>query len=182
MKGRYLAYVVAAVVAATAVWWIRHSHRALVPVQRAFAPTGESPPVVPLHPSRVAALVAEIAPDSISPIAADLNSPSGSPRRDLEILNEVFGAWQTNFPHKGNPVGENDEITAALAGGNPLHFAFISPRHPAINALGELCDRWGTPFRFHALSGTQMEIRSAGPDRKFGTNDDVGFAPWPKTF
>jgi hypothetical protein len=142
----------------------------------------KSSAVAPINPSRVAALAGEITPDSISPIAADLNSPDGSPRHDLEILNEVFGAWQTNFPHEGNPVGENDEITAALAGDNRLHFAFISPRHPAINAQGELCDRWGTPFRFHALSGTQMEIRSAGPDRKFGTNDDVGFAPWPKTF
>jgi hypothetical protein len=110
-----------------------------------------------------------------SPIADDLNAPGGSLRRDLEILNELFGAFHTNFPRLGNPVGENVEITAALAGANPAQFVFISPRHRAINARGELCDRWGTPFRFHQVSGTHMAIRSAGPDRKFATADDAQF-------
>jgi hypothetical protein len=114
-----------------------------------------------------------------NPLAAELNAPSGTIRRDLEVLNDLFVNFQTNF-HTGNPVGENAEITAALTGANPLHFAFVPKNHPAINAAGELCDRWGTPFRFHQLSGTQMEIRSAGPDKKFGTPDDIEFAPWPK--
>jgi len=115
--------------------------------------------------------------EGVSPIADPLNAPAGTIRRDLEILNEVFAAWQTNFPHEGNPVGENAEITAALAGENKLRFAFVAPHHPAINARGELCDRWGTPFFFHALSGTRMEIRSAGPDRKMWTGDDVVRSP-----
>jgi hypothetical protein len=112
-----------------------------------------------------------------SHIADDLNRAGGTIRRDLEILNEVFDTWQTNFPRQGNPVGENAEITAALTGGNSVHFGFIPPGHPAINRQGELCDRWGTPFRFHQLSGSQMEIRSAGADRQFGTADDAAFAP-----
>lgn len=110
-------------------------------------------------------------------MAAALNAPDGTIRRDLELLNEVFFAFHTNFPSLGNPVGENAEITAALTGKNPAQFAFISPHHRAINTRGELCDRWGTPFRFHQVSGTQMEIRSAGPDRKFGTADDTQFSP-----
>ena len=112
-----------------------------------------------------------------SHLANDLNAPGGTIRRDLEILHEVFATWQTNFPRLGNPVGENAEITAALAGENSVRFAFIPPRHRAIDARGELVDRWGTPFRFHQLSGTQMEIRSAGPDRKFGTADDAEYSP-----
>jgi hypothetical protein len=110
-----------------------------------------------------------------SAIADALNAPAGTLRRDLEILDELFGAFHTNFPRLGNPVGENAEITAALTGENPAHFVFLSPRHRALNTRGELCDRWGTPFRFHQLSGTQMEIRSAGPDRKFATPDDAVF-------
>jgi hypothetical protein len=125
----------------------------------------------------MAALAESVAPDAISPIANELGAPSGSPQRDAQILNAVFEAWQTNFPGRGNPVGENDEITAELAGNNPLHFAFISPRHPAIDGSGRLCDRWHTPYRFHQLSGTQMEIWSAGADRRFGTADDVRFTP-----
>jgi hypothetical protein len=42
-----------------------------------------------------------------------------------------------------------------------------------INARGELVDYWGTPFFFHQLSGTEMEIRSAGPDRVMWTVDDL---------
>jgi hypothetical protein len=112
-----------------------------------------------------------------NPLAAELNAPTGTIRRDLAVLNELFTNFQTNFPRTGNPVGENAEITAALTGDNPAQFAFIPKNHPAINARGELCDRWGTPFHFHQLSGQIMEIRSAGPDRKFGTADDAELSP-----
>jgi hypothetical protein len=118
-------------------------------------------------------------PEGESRVADDLNTPGGTIQRDLQILNEVFEMWLTNFPREGNPVGENPEITAALTGDNVHRFAFIPQRHRAINDRGELCDRWGTPFRFHQLSGRQMEIRSAGPDRKFGTADDASWTPQP---
>lgn len=140
------------------------------------SPTPQSAAVAP-SVSPPSAPASQLPPDppAGSQIADALNAPDGKIRRDLEILDELFGAFHTNFPRLGNPVGENVEITAALTGENPAKFVFISPRHPAINARGELCDRWGTPFRFHQISGTQMEIRSAGPDRKFATPDDAFF-------
>jgi hypothetical protein len=107
------------------------------------------------------------------PIAAPLNASTGTIARDLDIVRQLFDAWQSNFPREGNPVGENADITAALMGDNRLQLKLIPKGHPAINENGELCDRWGTPFRFHQISGTQMEIRSAGPDRKFATEDDA---------
>jgi hypothetical protein len=166
--------------ALVALLLVRRSHCAADTAPAATVDRGAAQ-VGPVRSAKLAALAAEIPADSISPIATELNAPAGTIRRDVEILNEVFVAWQTNFPNEGNPVGENDEITAALAGGNRLHFAFVSPSHPAIDRLGRLCDRWGTPFRFHQLSGTQMEIWAAGPDRRFGTADDVRFAPWRNT-
>jgi hypothetical protein len=116
-------------------------------------------------------------PTEIAHLADQLNSPTTDIRADLRLVADLLEAFRTNFPHDGNPVGENVEITAALAGNNSLHFGFIPPNHPAINADGELCDRWGTPFFFHALSGTQMEIRSAGPDKKMWTADDAKLGP-----
>jgi hypothetical protein len=110
-------------------------------------------------------------------LADGLNAPDSDIHRDLMILQDIFIAWRTNYPHDGNPVGENEEITAVLTGRNSLQLALIPKNHPAINARGELCDRWGTPFVFHQLSGTQMEIRSAGPDRKLYTPDDVVLTP-----
>ena len=42
-----------------------------------------------------------------------------------------------------------------------------------INSQGELIDPWGTPYFFHQLSGTEMEIHSAGPDKVMWTQDDL---------
>jgi hypothetical protein len=110
-------------------------------------------------------------------VGAGLNGAGGSGKRDLQILQEVLAAWRTNAPELGNPVGNNFEITAALTGANPWGVAIIPPNHPAINAEGELCDRWGTPLFFHQLSGDRMEIWSNGPDRRRGTDDDVIVVP-----
>ena len=81
------------------------------------------------------------------------------------------------FPGPGHPVVTTAETPAALSGRNALHVAFIAPDHAAINRAGELCDRWGTPFFFHAESGTRMSIHSAGPDQKMHTVDDIMLAP-----
>lgn len=142
----------------------------------ASGPVPAAPSPRPLNPA-VAVPPGESPPSGESRLADELNAPAGTIQRDLRILNEVFETWQTNFPRHGNPVGENFEITRALTGANELRFAFIPPGHRAINARGQLCDRWGTPFRFHQLSGQQMEIKSAGPDRIFNTSDDTAFSP-----
>ncbi|MSU48113.1 MAG: hypothetical protein EXS37_03325 [Opitutus sp.] len=112
-----------------------------------------------------------------SALADDLNLPATDIRSDLRVVSEVIHAFQTNFPRDGNPVGTNAEITAALTGKNRLRLALVPPDHPAINRAGELCDRWGTPFFFHAENATKMEIRSAGPDKKMWNDDDVVFSP-----
>lgn len=72
----------------------------------------------------------------------------------------------------GNPVGTNAEITAALRGDNLKQLKLDTPQGSSVNDSGELCDPWGTPWFFHQLSGTKMELRSAGPDRKLYTKDD----------
>lgn len=118
-----------------------------------------------------------VPPLEISHLADALNSPATDIREDLRLVSEILDNFRSNFPREGNPVGNNAEITAVLTGKNKLHLALVLPHHPAINADGELCDRWGTPFFFHAESSTRMEIRSAGPDKKMWSDDDVAFAP-----
>jgi hypothetical protein len=145
------------------------SHPRLVP------DAAEGPRVAPYERAtapREAVLSAGPAAEEF-PLAAPLNAPAGTIARDLDALAQILDAWRTNFPGQGNPVGENSEIAAALAGDNPQHLVLIPRNHRAFNDRGELCDRWGTPFRFHALSGEHMDLRSAGPDRKFGTADDA---------
>jgi len=146
------------------------------------APAGATNPAAPQRALESLAGSSSAQPEPPSELADGLNAPDGSVSADLKLVHEIFAAWLTNFREQGIPIGENRDVTAALTGANPLSFAFVPRNHPAINARGELCDRWGTPFRFHPLSRQQMELRSAGPDRKFGTPDDAEWAPWPRNF
>ena len=173
MTGRrafWSATAVAVILGLVFLFWSRRSSPPVPPVS-ATAAAATAPAAGSSGTSASAAVEPPL--EGESRLADDLNAPAGTIQRDLKILHELFETWQTNFPRAGNPTGENAEITAALSGANPLRFAFLPRGHRAVNPRGELCDRWGTPFRFHALSGHQMEIRSAGPDQKFGTADDA---------
>ena len=95
-----------------------------------------------------------------------------SPRTVLQNLSHVIRAYGSQFG--GNPVGSNAEITRALAGRNPKHINFLNPDAGLrVDSTGKLVDPWGTPYFFHQLSGTQMEVHSAGPDRVMWTREDL---------
>lgn len=95
-----------------------------------------------------------------------------SPQTVLENTRRAIVNYGSTFG--GNPVGTNPEITAALNGQNPKQIKFIDPDAGLrVNGKGELVDSWGTPFFFHQLSATDMEVRSAGPDKAMWTADDL---------
>jgi hypothetical protein len=98
--------------------------------------------------------------------------PGLAPETVLENMRTAIRSYGSMF--KENPVGTNPEITAALNGGNPKDVKFINEEFGLrINGRGELVDSWGTPFFFHQLSATETEIRSAGPDKRMWTSDDM---------
>lgn len=108
--------------------------------------------------------------------------PSGQPEPlqftnfapDIVLENMSRAVRQFGEMFGGNPVGTNPEITSQLNGNNPKHINFINAEAGMrINAAGELVDPWGTPYFFHQISGTDMEIHSAGPDRIMWTADDL---------
>jgi len=93
---------------------------------------------------------------------------------DTVLQNAGRAVRQFGLMFGGNPVGTNPEITQQLSGQNSKHINFLSAEAGLrINANGELVDPWGTPFFFHQLSGREMEIHSAGPDRVLWTADDL---------
>ena len=103
-------------------------------------------------------------------LSATLNREDESPEQNLQALEEVISMFRKGFGE--NPVGQNDDIVAALLGENDKKAAYLPKDCPAIKN-GKLVDRWGTPWWFHPLSGKEMEIRSAGPDRDLFTPDDI---------
>jgi hypothetical protein len=98
--------------------------------------------------------------------------PGLTPATVLQNMRSAVRDYGARFG--GNPFGNNREITAKLNGGNLKQIVFLKEEDGMrINQRGELIDNWGTPFFFHQISGTEMEIRSAGPDRKMWTRDDL---------
>lgn len=89
---------------------------------------------------------------------------------DVQRITRVLRDYRTIAGD--NPVGSNTEIMQALSGDN-VKQAKILPPDMSLNSNGELVDRWGTPYFFHQLSRTSMEVRSAGSDRRMWTSDDV---------
>jgi hypothetical protein len=116
---------------------------------------------------------------TISTLAVAAQRPAGpvlgpglTPTAVLQNMRSVFRQYSSRFG--ANPVGTNHEITSALNGGNPNQVVLVDSEDGLrINERGELIDNWGTPFFFHQLSAKEMEIHSAGPDRRMWTVDDL---------
>ena len=176
---RVLAFIAVLVAVGLFSWQFRRgAHRGPADTEApVLAPPPTPPPGVTQPKVEMPKAKSPPAPVERLNLAEALNSPATEIRADLRLVSDILDTFRTNFPQTGNPVGANAEITAVLTGKNKLGLAFIAPEHKAINRDGELCDRWGTPFFFHAESANRMEIRSAGPDKKLWTDDDVMFAP-----
>lgn len=181
MKARHWGLVVAAVVLAVAglTWWRMPSAAG-----KSSTPLAEAPPRVPAavirtvsgNPIRSMAERVAATPAGVLHFADELNAPGRPPGADGTLLISLLDLYR-GLTHGTDPVGDNEEITAVLTGENRLGYAFINPANPAVNAQGQLCDRWGTPYFFHQISGTQMQIRSGGPDGKLWTKDDIVVGP-----
>lgn len=128
----------------------------------------EPPPPAPaLLPARVAT------PENPAQSWERLLVSDGNPAEDRSALADIVTNYlQGSNPATRPPLGTNDEITRALADRDTLGDAAIPASHPAIFA-GQLVDRWGSPWFFHQQSAGVIEVRSAGPDRKLFTEDDL---------
>lgn len=131
--------------------------------------TGEQPPAPNASGTSANAPVPSALPFTLG--SADA-TPSMAPATVLSNMRVTINQYRSMFGE--NPVGTNPEITKALNGDNPKQAKFIKEELGLrINGKGELVDYWGTPFFFHQLSGTEMEIHSAGPDKVMWTADDL---------
>ena len=117
-------------------------------------------------PATTSPSAARILPGSVTEIPATAEDIT----EDLSAVDATIRSFQT--VHGENPIGSNAEITGALLGKNLKQIKLEVPTGSRLNSEGEMCDRWGTPYFFHQVSGTEMEIRSAGPDRQMWTGDD----------
>ena len=97
-----------------------------------------------------------------------------SAEKDLDLVRDAIEVFNYSVKIPGAlPTAGNREIVRALCGENAYGIRFLDPSSKFFNGDGELVDRWGTPLYFHFQSAEEPGIRSAGPDRKMWTDDDL---------
>src|SRR5262245_31332095 len=107
-------------------------------------------------------------------ILRDYASPDRPPENDLTLMSRLMENSLLLLKSAGNrPLSANEDWANLLRGQNAAHERFLPDSHIALNQNGQLIDRWGTPLFFHAVGGGRYEIRSAGPDKKLWTDDDI---------
>ncbi len=101
-------------------------------------------------------------------------TPASTPENDLTLMSRLMDNFLLLVKSAADrPMSANEDWADALRGKNPAHERFLPDEHIALNAAGQLIDRWQTPLFFHALGGRRFEIRSAGPDKTMWTEDDL---------
>lgn len=188
IHGSVLILLITLLVFSAGIFWVSGARRTVPP---AGAQAGTVTPSIAVSTPSVISPKAQAAVDSgtarvvlpdgdgtlllpeLAEVTRELNAPDSTIQRDFEILDIVLDAYR-KLNGGANPAGgENDEIVAQLSGEHGRRPAVLSPHHPFVNPRGQLLDRWGTPFHFHPVSRDTLDVRSAGPDGKLWTPDDV---------
>lgn len=129
----------------------------------AFAP-GPPPALLPPRPAT---------PEQPSLARERLLAADGSPAEDLLALADLIDAYvHSGLGDTRRSLGFNEDLVAALTDSAALGEAALPPDHPALRA-GRLIDRWGTPWQIHPRAADAIDVRSAGPDRRLYTPDDL---------
>jgi hypothetical protein len=107
-------------------------------------------------------------------ILRDYGRTNLPPSNDLTLMSRLMDNALLLLKSAGNrPLSANEDWAAMLRGQNAARERFLPEGHPALDGQGRLVDRWGAPLFFHALGGGRYELRSAGPDKKMWTADDI---------
>ncbi|MEZ0217381.1 MAG: hypothetical protein ACAH89_09625 [Rariglobus sp.] len=101
----------------------------------------------------------------------------GSPREDLAALADLTTNYLQAVPSARRPaLGFNEDLARALTDRDTLGDAALPANHPALVGR-RLVDRWGRPWQVHPLSADVLQLRSAGPDGRLYTPDDLVAPP-----
>ena len=100
--------------------------------------------------------------------------PNFPPEHDLTLMSRLMENSLLLLKAAAHrPLSANEDWADLFRGRNAAREEFLPAEHIALTEKGQLIDRWQTPLFFHALGGGRYEIRSAGPDGKLWTDDDL---------
>jgi hypothetical protein len=174
--------IIFSVVLLTAIGWFFVSTRSTTPEaarQRRLAAAVETNVVVAVVSTNPPVGSPAVPPGQAQPllgetILRDYASANTTPEQDLTQLAHLMNNFSLLVKSSADrPMSANEDWAAAFRGLNPAHERFLPDGHVALDAQGRLVDRWGTPLFFHALGNHRFDLRSAGPDKKLWTADDI---------
>src|SRR5262249_4980760 len=85
-------------------------------------------------------------------------NPSLPAEHDLTLMSHlVENSLLLAKSGANRPLSANEDWADFLRGMNSAHERFLPDKHPALNAKGQLIDRWSTPLFFHALGSGRYE-------------------------
>ena len=93
-------------------------------------------------------------------------------RSKLEMAKLNLAIAQYESVYGTHPPGNPAFVLNTLLGDNPRRIAFLITDPRSINSNGEYVDPWGPHYKIEIGGETNVFIRSAGPNRKFGDKDD----------
>lgn len=161
-----ISLLIALIILTIMMWW-ETSH---------FTPkTQERSPVPTQSQTKPAASSGPTASESLLMGYGDANTP---PIEDLRKIHRVTTGYFSVIKESSRfPIGGNEDLAAVLRGENPNREVFVHEGHAVFGSDGQLKDRWGSPLIVHPQAWRQLELRSAGPDKKPYTEDDLILLP-----
>lgn len=109
---------------------------------------------------------------------ADYGSEESSPKNDLKLMGRFIDSVFLLIKNRDTrDYATNEDLALFLQGANAHREPYLGSVSTALNKQGQLIDRWGSPLMVHPVSQKVLEIRSAGPDQKPYTDDDLS---WPE--
>ena len=103
------------------------------------------------------------------------NAESRKNRLHMEMSQLAMAATQYKTEYGVFPTGKSIEVIRALTGTNLRKIIFIDWAGRSSDANGRFLDQWNSPFLILFPDTETVEIRSAGPDKRFDTSDDIHF-------
>ena len=93
----------------------------------------------------------------------------------IEMANLIAALSQYQAIY-GYPTGGGSDTAKCLLGDNPRKIVFVNWRKSQISSAGEFLDPWRTPYQINLEPSTNIIVRSAGKNTRFGDSDDLSRA------
>lgn len=96
--------------------------------------------------------------------------------KQMVLLLDDYAQSYNHLPNDGN----SNIVSALSVASTNKSFSFFIPGKT--NSIGEIVDYWQTSLQIEVVSMTNFIIRSAGPNKIFGDDDDIIFNSLPNDF